>query len=192
MQSNGSSVLFEPGVPARNGEGPTTAGGPTANGGGQTGSTETWVLFAIDSQKYGLQITEVERILRAVEVKPLPQSPPHVMGIINMQGTILPVIDLQVLPGSSPAPHPPGRPLHRGSYPHHHRRTAGGRRPGLGGGGLGHRGRRWRRPATAYLRRIVPLGHEVIYALDLERVVFGDESPQDSGLISALEGMGRG
>ena len=190
MQSNGSSVLFEPGVPARNGEGPTTAGGPTANG-GQTGATETWVLFAIDSQKYGLQITEVERILRAVEVKPLPQSPPHVMGIINMQGTILPVIDLRYCLGR------PQRPIHLEDH------FIVARTPttiavlpvdaALGSVEVAlDTEASTEKARDRYLRMIVPLGHEVIYALDLERVVFGDESPEDSGLTSALEGMERG
>ncbi|MBN1631051.1 MAG: chemotaxis protein CheW [Thermoleophilia bacterium] len=181
MQSNGSSVLYEPGMS-------TTDGGPTANGGGPTGSTETWVLFSVDSQKYGLLIAEVERILRAVEVKPLPQSPPHVLGIINMQGAILPVIDLRYCLGR------PERPI----QPEDHFIVArtpttiavlpvdaalGSVEVPVGSDAAGEKAR------DRYLRKIVPWGHEVIYALDLERVVFGDESPEDSQLTSALQVM---
>jgi chemotaxis signal transduction protein len=60
------------------------------------GAAETWVLFSVDEQKYGLLIWEVERIVRAVEVKPLPESPPHICGIVNVQGRVLPVVDLRV------------------------------------------------------------------------------------------------
>ena len=190
MQSNGSSVLFEPGVPARNGEGPTTAGGPTANG-GQTGATEPWGLVTIDSQKYGLQTPEVARTLRAVRVKPLPQAPPHVMGIINMQGTILPVIDLRYCLGR------PQRPIHLEDH------FIVARTPttiavlpvdaALGSVEVAlDTEASTEKARDRYLRMIVPLGHAVIYALDLERVVFAHESPEDSGLTAALEGVGRG
>ncbi len=60
------------------------------------GAAETWVLFLLDGQTYGLHIWEVERIVRAVEVKPLPESPPHIRGIVNVQGQVLPVVDLRV------------------------------------------------------------------------------------------------
>ena len=54
------------------------------------------MLFLLDEQTYGLHIWEVERIVRAVEVKPLPESPPHIRGIVNVQGQVLPVVDLRV------------------------------------------------------------------------------------------------
>jgi chemotaxis signal transduction protein len=60
------------------------------------GAAETWVLFLLDEQTYGLHIWEVERIVRAVEVKSLPESPPHIRGIVNVQGQVLPVVDLRV------------------------------------------------------------------------------------------------
>ncbi len=67
-----------------------------AERGAVNGAAETWVLFTVDEQKYGLLIWEVERIVRAVEVKPLPESPPHIRGIVNVQGRVLPVVDLRV------------------------------------------------------------------------------------------------
>lgn len=66
-----------------------------ASGDGPSSAAQTWVVFLVDEQRYALEISEVERIVRAVEVKPLPQSPPHVLGIINMQSRILPVINLR-------------------------------------------------------------------------------------------------
>lgn len=57
---------------------------------------EAWVLFQVDEQKYALRIWEVERIVRAVEVKPLPRSPAHIRGIVNVHGRVLPVVDLRV------------------------------------------------------------------------------------------------
>jgi chemotaxis signal transduction protein len=179
MQSNGSSGLFEPLTAAPTGE------GPTANGGSQTVSTETWVLFTIDAQKYGLLISEVERILRAVEVKPLPQSPRHVLGIINMQGRILPVIDLRYCLGR------PARDIHlEDHFIVASTSTTTAVLPvdaALGSVAvIDTTDAPTERARDRYLRKIIPFGHEVIYALDLERLVFGDDSPEQSDLASAL------
>ena len=181
MQSNGSSGLFEPltAVPS--------AEGPTANGGSQTVSSETWVLFTVDAQKYGLLISEVERILRAVEVKPLPQSPRHVLGIINMQGHILPVIDLRYCLNR------PARDIHlEDHFIVARASTVTAVLPvdaALGSVAvIDTTDAPTERARDRYLRKIIPFGHEVIYALDLERLVFGDDSSQES-LTSALGGL---
>ena len=53
------------------------------------------VLFTIDDQKYGLPLTVVDRVLRAVEVTPLPEAPRIVAGVFSLQGRPVPVIDLR-------------------------------------------------------------------------------------------------
>lgn len=55
------------------------------------------VVFDINGQKYGLDFSVVERVVRMVEVTPLPKAPDFVAGIINMQGQVLPVLDLRRL-----------------------------------------------------------------------------------------------
>jgi purine-binding chemotaxis protein CheW len=59
-------------------------------------SAESWVLFLINEQIYALQLSEVERIIRSVEILPLPEAPPHVVGVINIHGSIIPVVDLRI------------------------------------------------------------------------------------------------
>jgi purine-binding chemotaxis protein CheW len=54
-----------------------------------------WVVFRIESQRYALRLAEVERIVRAVEVMPLPQAPEIVLGVINVEGRILPVLNVR-------------------------------------------------------------------------------------------------
>jgi purine-binding chemotaxis protein CheW len=39
----------------------------------------------------------VERVIRAVEISPLPRAPRIVRGVINVQGHILPVVDIRAL-----------------------------------------------------------------------------------------------
>jgi purine-binding chemotaxis protein CheW len=53
------------------------------------------LVFTIDDQKYAFQLTAVERIVRAVEVTPLPEAPAIVLGVINVHGRVLPVVDLR-------------------------------------------------------------------------------------------------
>ncbi|MDD5209181.1 MAG: chemotaxis protein CheW [Elusimicrobiales bacterium] len=53
------------------------------------------VLFTLDEPLYALYLSAVERIVRAVEITPLPKAPGIVLGVINWQGKILPVIDIR-------------------------------------------------------------------------------------------------
>ena len=53
------------------------------------------VVFRLDEHRYALSIDNVERIVRAVEVTPLPGSPEIVLGAISVAGRILPVLDMR-------------------------------------------------------------------------------------------------
>lgn len=52
------------------------------------------IVFTLEGQRYALPIRVVERVIRAVEVTPLPQGPTPVLGVINIQGDFVPVINL--------------------------------------------------------------------------------------------------
>ena len=53
------------------------------------------VVFEIDEQRYGLRLDAVERVLHAVAVTPLPQTPDVVWGVIDIEGQIVPVLSLR-------------------------------------------------------------------------------------------------
>ncbi len=53
------------------------------------------VVFTMDDQRYALQLAAVERVVRMVEVTLLPQAPQIVLGVINAQGRIIPVVDIR-------------------------------------------------------------------------------------------------
>jgi purine-binding chemotaxis protein CheW len=53
------------------------------------------VVFRLGDQRYALMLAVVERIVRAVEVMQLPKSPAIVIGVINVEGLILPVLNLR-------------------------------------------------------------------------------------------------
>ena len=53
------------------------------------------VVFRLDAQRYALSLSSVERVVRAVEVTILPDAPPIVIGAIDVEGHILPVLNLR-------------------------------------------------------------------------------------------------
>jgi purine-binding chemotaxis protein CheW len=56
---------------------------------------EQLLVFSLDDRRYALRLEAVERVVRAVEVTSLPDAPEIVLGIINVQGRIVPVINLR-------------------------------------------------------------------------------------------------
>ncbi|HUV51096.1 MAG TPA: chemotaxis protein CheW [Anaerolineae bacterium] len=53
------------------------------------------VVFSLDEPRYALYLSTVVRVVRSVEVTPLPKAPEIVTGIINFHGEIIPVIDMR-------------------------------------------------------------------------------------------------
>ena len=57
------------------------------------------VAFKIDTEEFAVDIGSVQEINRAVEVTRIPNSPPHVQGVMNLRGKIIPVVDLRRMLG---------------------------------------------------------------------------------------------
>jgi purine-binding chemotaxis protein CheW len=55
----------------------------------------TIVLLTVDGQRLALPLSETLRVVRAAEVSPLPGAPPSVLGVINLQGQVIPVVSLR-------------------------------------------------------------------------------------------------
>jgi len=53
------------------------------------------LVFGLDEQRYGLPLVLVGRVARVVGITPLPKAPDVVLGVVNVQGQIIPVIDLR-------------------------------------------------------------------------------------------------
>lgn len=58
-------------------------------------SVEQIVVFALDQQRYGLRLDATERVLPAVELTSLPDSPSIVRGIFSLRGEMVPVLDIR-------------------------------------------------------------------------------------------------
>ncbi len=53
------------------------------------------LVFVLDEQRYALHLTAVERVVRIVEITSLPKSPEIVVGMLNVQGRIVPVLNMR-------------------------------------------------------------------------------------------------
>jgi purine-binding chemotaxis protein CheW len=53
------------------------------------------VTFFLGREEYGVDIATVQEIIRATDITPVPGSPPHVRGVLNLRGKIIPVVDLR-------------------------------------------------------------------------------------------------
>jgi purine-binding chemotaxis protein CheW len=57
---------------------------------------EQVVVFRLDKEEFGVPIASVQEIVRVPdELTKVPKAPPFVEGVINLRGTVLPVIDLR-------------------------------------------------------------------------------------------------
>ncbi|WP_110456347.1 chemotaxis protein CheW [Shewanella algidipiscicola] len=52
-----------------------------------------WVTFRLDNETYGINVMQVQEVLRYTEIAPVPGAPHYVLGIINLRGNVVTVID---------------------------------------------------------------------------------------------------
>ncbi|MDF1589427.1 MAG: chemotaxis protein CheW [Gammaproteobacteria bacterium] len=52
-----------------------------------------WVTFQLEDETYGMNVMQVQEVLRITEIAPVPGAPDYVLGIINLRGNVVTVID---------------------------------------------------------------------------------------------------
>lgn len=52
-----------------------------------------FVTFRLDDEMYGINVMQVQEVLRVTEIAPVPGAPHYVLGIINLRGNVVTVID---------------------------------------------------------------------------------------------------
>jgi purine-binding chemotaxis protein CheW len=58
-------------------------------------ATKQLVGFVIGEEMFGVDILTVQEIIRDATITPIPDSPDFLEGVINLRGSIIPVIDLR-------------------------------------------------------------------------------------------------
>ncbi len=52
-----------------------------------------WVTFQLGDETYGINVMQVQEVLRVSEIAPVPGAPDYVIGIINLRGNVVTVVD---------------------------------------------------------------------------------------------------
>lgn len=58
-------------------------------------SPDKLLVFELDGQRYALRLSSVQRVIPAVEVTRLPHAPEIVLGVIDLRGEVLPVVNVR-------------------------------------------------------------------------------------------------
>jgi len=56
-----------------------------------------WVTFSLEGETYGVNVMQVQEVLKLTEVAPVPGAPAYVLGIINLRGNVVTVVDTRRL-----------------------------------------------------------------------------------------------
>ncbi len=54
-----------------------------------------FLLFELNRYKFAIDVSNINRITRSVEITSLPNAPEIVLGVVNVRGDVMPVIDIR-------------------------------------------------------------------------------------------------
>jgi purine-binding chemotaxis protein CheW len=57
------------------------------------GPLTQFVTFILMEEVYGINVMQVQEVLRVTEIAPVPGAPSYVLGIVNLRGNVVTVID---------------------------------------------------------------------------------------------------
>jgi len=61
----------------------------------QTSGSEQFLTFVLGGEEYGVTILQVQGIQGWDRVTPIPNTPEYILGVINLRGAIVPIVDLR-------------------------------------------------------------------------------------------------
>ncbi|HET9013867.1 MAG TPA: chemotaxis protein CheW [Gemmatimonadaceae bacterium] len=61
-----------------------------------------YLTFALADEEYALPVLKVREIIKMMEITQVPKVPPHVKGVINLRGKVIPIVDLRLKFGFPP------------------------------------------------------------------------------------------
>lgn len=58
--------------------------------------TSQYLTFTLENEEYGVSILEVQEIRGWESATKIPNTPNYVLGVVNLRGTVVPIIDLRI------------------------------------------------------------------------------------------------
>ena len=63
-----------------------------------------YISFYLEELRYGLDIRIVKEINTNLDLAPVPRTPPHIRGLVNIRGQVVMVADIAIIFGRDPRP----------------------------------------------------------------------------------------
>jgi purine-binding chemotaxis protein CheW len=57
--------------------------------------SDQFLTFTIQGEEYGIEILRVQEIKGLSKIRPIPNAPHYVKGVMNLRGTVVPILDLR-------------------------------------------------------------------------------------------------
>ena len=55
-----------------------------------------FLTFFVDEEQYGIDISKIKEIIAPINITQVPKTPDFVKGVINLRGSIIPVVDIRL------------------------------------------------------------------------------------------------
>jgi purine-binding chemotaxis protein CheW len=71
-------------------------------------TSASYITFKLGDEEYGIELVKLRELIGLLEITRLPRARPHIRGLINLRGKVIPVVDLRIKFGM-----PPAEPTHQ-------------------------------------------------------------------------------
>lgn len=68
----------------------------------QNAITNSYLTFKIEDEIFAANVSKVLSILELSKITKIPRTPDYIRGVINLRGTVLPIVDLRIKFGLTP------------------------------------------------------------------------------------------
>ncbi len=75
---------------------PVMSTSPHADVASLTADRHQFLTFSLGQEEYGIEILRVQEIKGYTAITPIPNTPNHIKGVMNLRGTVIPVVDLRI------------------------------------------------------------------------------------------------
>ena len=65
--------------------------------------TNRLLTFSMDTQNYCISLEGIQEVISFPDFTPIPNSPQHFLGVMDLRGTVIPIIDLRLKLGITPS-----------------------------------------------------------------------------------------
>jgi purine-binding chemotaxis protein CheW len=59
-------------------------------------TTASYITFKLGNEDYGIELVKLRELIGLMDITRLPRARPHIRGLINLRGKVIPVVDLRI------------------------------------------------------------------------------------------------